>query len=112
VDRIRLEALSQRVDDGEVLIMQGSTMICRMVSALVIGNLKGFEQSGGLPMSTNDSGTQWDLSYGWGNIEMLAIAGLRRYGDEADADRISHKFLSDGRMPRSPSCCTGFRRKW
>lgn len=60
----------------------------------VIGNLKGFEQAGGLPMSTDDTGAQWDLPYGWGNIEMLAIAGLRRYGDNADADRISYEFLS------------------
>lgn len=60
----------------------------------VIGNLKGFEQPGGLPMSTDDSGAQWDLPYGWGNIEMLAIDGLRRYGDNADADRISYEFLS------------------
>ena len=60
----------------------------------VIGNLKGFEQPGGLPMSLEDSGTQWDLPYGWGNIEMLAIEGLRRYGDNTDADRISYEFLS------------------
>ena len=60
----------------------------------VIGNLKGFEQPGGLPMSTDDSGAQWDLPYGWGNIEMLAIEGLRRYGDITDADRISYEFLS------------------
>ncbi|HZC24801.1 MAG TPA: trehalase family glycosidase, partial [Candidatus Binatia bacterium] len=60
----------------------------------VIGNVKGFEQPGGLPMSTDDSGAQWDLPYGWGNIEMLAIDGLRRYGDNADADRISYEFLS------------------
>jgi alpha,alpha-trehalase len=60
----------------------------------VIGNLKRFEQPGGLPMSTDDSGAQWDLPYGWGNIEMLAIEGLRRYGDQADADRISYEFLS------------------
>lgn len=60
----------------------------------VIGNLKGFEQPGGLPMSTDDSGAQWDLPYGWGNIEMLAIEGLRRYGDNTDADRISYEFLS------------------
>ena len=60
----------------------------------VIGNLKGFEQPGGLPMSAYDSGAQWDLPYGWGNIEMVAIRGLRRYGDTADADRISYEFLS------------------
>ena len=60
----------------------------------VAGNLKGFEQPGGLPMSTTDTGAQWDLPYGWGNIEMVAIAGLRRYGFNADADRISYEFLS------------------
>jgi alpha,alpha-trehalase len=60
----------------------------------VVSNLKGFEQPGGLPMSTTDTGAQWDLPYGWGNIEMVAIAGLRRYGFDADADRISYEFLS------------------
>ena len=60
----------------------------------VIGTLKGLEQPGGLPMSTDNSGAQWDLPYGWGNIEMVAIEGLRRYGDNTDADRISYEFLS------------------
>jgi alpha,alpha-trehalase len=60
----------------------------------VADNLRTFEQPGGLPMSTEEKGTQWDLPYGWGNIEMLAIAGLRRYGYNADADRISYEFLS------------------
>src|SRR5882762_5699656 len=60
----------------------------------VVSNLKGFEQPGGLPMSTEDTGAQWDLPYGWGNIEMLAIDGLRRYGYNADADRVSYEFLS------------------
>ena len=60
----------------------------------VVGNLKGFEQPGGLPMSTVETGAQWDLPYGWGNIEMVAIDGLRRYGFSADADRISYDFLS------------------
>jgi alpha,alpha-trehalase len=60
----------------------------------VARNLKGFEQPGGLPMSAEDTGAQWDLPYGWGNIEMLAIEGLRSYGYNADADRISYEFLS------------------
>jgi alpha,alpha-trehalase len=60
----------------------------------VVGNLKVFEQPGGLPMSTVETGAQWDLPYGWGNIEMLAIDGLRRYGYNADADRVSYEFLS------------------
>ena len=60
----------------------------------VVGNLKAFEQPGGLPMSTEDTGAQWDLPYGWGNIEMIAIEGLRRYGYNSDADRVSYSFLS------------------
>jgi alpha,alpha-trehalase len=60
----------------------------------VARNLKGFEQPGGLPMSTQETGAQWDLPYGWGNIEMVTIEGLRSYGYNADADRISYEFLS------------------
>lgn len=60
----------------------------------VVGNLKGFEQPGGLPMSTEETGAQWDLPYGWGNIQMIAIAGLRRYGYNTDANRTSYNFLS------------------
>jgi len=60
----------------------------------VADNLKIFERPGGLPMSTQETGTQWDLPYGWGNIEMVAIDGLRRYGYNADADRVSYEFLS------------------
>jgi alpha,alpha-trehalase len=57
-------------------------------------NLPAFEQPGGLAMSTEDTGAQWDLPYGWGNIEMLAVDGLRRYGFNDDAERISYEFLS------------------
>jgi alpha,alpha-trehalase len=60
----------------------------------VVGNLKAFERPGGLPMSTEETGAQWDLPYGWGNIEMVTIDGLRRYGYNADADRVSYEFLS------------------
>jgi alpha,alpha-trehalase len=60
----------------------------------VAKNLSAFEKPGGLAMSTEDTGAQWDLPYGWGNIEMLAVEGLRRYGFNADADRISYEFLS------------------
>jgi alpha,alpha-trehalase len=60
----------------------------------VLKNLSGLERRGGIAMSTDDSGAQWDLPYGWGNIQMLAIEGLRRYGYNADADRVSYEFLS------------------
>jgi len=57
-------------------------------------NLTSLERPGGLSMSTEDSGAQWDLPYGWGNIEVLSVEGLRRYGYKADADRVSYEFLS------------------
>jgi alpha,alpha-trehalase len=60
----------------------------------VISNLKTFEHDGGIAMSTEETGAQWDLPYGWGNIHMLAVEGLRRYGYTADADRVAYKFLS------------------
>ncbi|HXP38835.1 MAG TPA: trehalase family glycosidase, partial [Candidatus Acidoferrales bacterium] len=60
----------------------------------VVKNALTFEKPGGLPMSTEDSGAQWDLPYGWGNIEMLVVDGLRRYGYNPEADRISYEFLS------------------
>ncbi len=60
----------------------------------VAQNLPVFEKPGGIPMSTVDTGAQWDLPYGWGNIEMLAVEGLRRYGYNADADRVAYEFLS------------------
>ena len=60
----------------------------------VANDLKVFERPGGVPMSTEETGAQWDLPYGWGNIEMVVIGGLRRYGYNADADRVSYEFLS------------------
>jgi alpha,alpha-trehalase len=60
----------------------------------VARNISAFERPGGLAMSGEDTGAQWDLPYGWGSIQMLAVSGLRRYGFDADADRISYEFLS------------------
>lgn len=60
----------------------------------VVGNLKLFEHPGGVALSTEESGAQWDLPYGWGCIEMLVMDGLRKYGYTADADRVSYEFLS------------------
>jgi alpha,alpha-trehalase len=53
-----------------------------------------FERPGGLATSTFESGNQWDLPFGWAPLEMIAVEGLRRYGFNADADRISQEFLS------------------
>ncbi len=62
-------------------------------AACVAGNLPLFEKEGGLQTSTNISGNQWDAPYGWAPLQMIAIEGLRRYGFEAEADRLSFKFL-------------------
>lgn len=60
----------------------------------VMQNVKLFEQAGGLAMSTQESKGQWDFPYGWAPTQLVAVEGLRRYGDNQDADRISYNFLS------------------
>ena len=60
----------------------------------VASNLHEFEHQGGAAMSTQNTGVQWDYPYGWAPIQLLAVEGLRRYGYNADADRISYEFLS------------------
>jgi alpha,alpha-trehalase len=57
-------------------------------------NLGEFEHDGGLAMSSRETGVQWDLPYGWAPTQLLAIEGLRKYGFNNDANRISYKFLS------------------
>src|ERR1700693_4605581 len=57
-------------------------------------NLGIFEQPGALPMSDNDAGVQWDYPYGWAPTQIIAIEGLRRYGFNDDANRISYNFLA------------------
>lgn len=63
-------------------------------AAAVVKNLSTFEQPGGLAMSAENSGAQWDYPYGWAPVQMVAIQGIRRYGFNADADRLTSKFLS------------------
>jgi alpha,alpha-trehalase len=60
----------------------------------VVKNLSTFEQPGGLAMSVHKTEGQWDYPYGWAPIQLLAIEGMRRYGFNADADRVSAEFLS------------------
>jgi alpha,alpha-trehalase len=63
-------------------------------AAAVEKNLSQFERPGGLQTSTYASGNQWDAPFGWAPLEMIAIDGLRRYGYNEDAERISMEFLS------------------
>ena len=62
-------------------------------ASAIAGNLPLFEKEGGLQTSTNVSGNQWDAPYGWAPLQLVAIEGLRRYGFDADAERLSFKFL-------------------
>ncbi len=57
-------------------------------------NLKLFEAPGGLLTSTRATGQQWDAPYGWAPLQMMGLDGLRRVGFDADADRVSRKFLA------------------
>ena len=58
-------------------------------------NLSLFEHDGGIAMSDRITGMQWDLPYGWAPLQLLPVEGLRRYGFNADADRVSQEFVSD-----------------
>jgi alpha,alpha-trehalase len=63
-------------------------------AARVAANLRMFERAGGLLTSTNVSGSQWDAPYGWAPMQLVAVEGLRRYGFDREADRVSANFLS------------------
>jgi alpha,alpha-trehalase len=60
----------------------------------VAGNLSLFDKPGGLQTSTTNSGDQWDAPFGWAPLQWIAVEGLRRYGYEHEANRISSQFLS------------------
>ena len=60
----------------------------------VMRNLNLFEQPGGLAMSDRETGVQWDKPYGWAPVTMIAVEGMRRYGYNTEADRVSKKFLA------------------
>jgi alpha,alpha-trehalase len=52
------------------------------------------ERPGGLMTSAAVTGDQWDAPFGWAPLQLFAVAGLRRAGFAADADRIARAFLS------------------
>jgi alpha,alpha-trehalase len=60
----------------------------------VVKNLSMFEKAGGLATSTQETQGQWDYPFGWAPIQLLAVEGMRRYGHNMEADRISTAFLS------------------
>ena len=63
-------------------------------AARLVKMLPLFERDGGLQTSTHVSGNQWDAPFGWAPLELIACQGLRKYGYNEDADRISMKWLS------------------
>ncbi len=63
-------------------------------AARVAANLPSFERAGGLQTSTHVSGDQWDAPFGWAPMQVIAVQGLRLYGFNEAADRISKEFLS------------------
>ncbi len=62
--------------------------------AAVVRNLNLFERAGGIAMSEHETQGQWDYPFGWAPIQLLAVEGMRRYGHNAEADRVSTEFLS------------------
>jgi alpha,alpha-trehalase len=60
----------------------------------IMKNLAVFEKPGGLVMSPQESGGQWDYPYAWAPNQLLADEGIRRYGFKDDADRVSYEFLA------------------
>jgi alpha,alpha-trehalase len=63
-------------------------------AAKVAANLPVFERDGGLVTSDRVTGNQWDAPFGWAPVQLIAIQGLRRYGFNDAADRITVRFLS------------------
>ena len=59
----------------------------------VMKNIGIFEHEGGLAMSDQQTGVQWDLPYGWAPTMLIAAQGMRKAGYNVDADRVSVEFL-------------------
>src|SRR6202158_3428705 len=60
----------------------------------VIRHLPTFEKPGGLVMSPHETGGQWDFPYAWAPDQLVADEGIRHYGFNEEADRVSFEFLS------------------
>jgi alpha,alpha-trehalase len=60
----------------------------------VAGHLSLFEHEGGVAMSHNASGVQWDLPFGWAPMQWFTAVGLVRYGHPAEAARIAREFTA------------------
>ncbi len=61
---------------------------------VVASALPRLETRCGLLTSDTVSGAQWDAPYGWAPLHLFATEGLRRYGHEAAARRLSLDFVA------------------
>lgn len=59
----------------------------------LVDNLSVFGAPGGLMTSAKRTGNQWDAPFGWGNLEQMAVLGLRRYGYDKDANQVARAFV-------------------
>ena len=55
---------------------------------------KVFLQPGGLVTTSNNTGQQWDAPNGWAPLQYIGIQGLRNYGFNDLATKISQRWLS------------------
>ncbi len=60
----------------------------------VLKNLPKFELPGGLQTSPYETGVQWDAPYAWAPLQFIGVEGLRRYGFDEAANRVSYAFVS------------------
>ena len=63
-------------------------------AAAVARSTSAFIQPGGLATSRTTSGVQWDFPYGWAPLQLIAVEGLRRYGQGQQAKQIVDAWLS------------------
>ena len=49
---------------------------------------------GGLLVTLEHTGQQWDAPNGWAPLQWVAVSGLRRYGEWALAEEISSRWLA------------------
>lgn len=66
----------------------------RQASQVARKSLKILLKPGGLLASPQETGEQWDAPFGWAPLELIASEGLRRYGFNEEADRLSERFAS------------------
>jgi alpha,alpha-trehalase len=59
----------------------------------VVNALPHFERPGGFMTSPYETGAQWDAPYAWAPVQFIVVEGLRRYGYNEHADRLSYEFL-------------------